>query len=329
MEYLSKHVYRYETQHPPLERVMGALGPYLSGLRTIDKPTATEEAAALLPPVPRTNRTVMLMRLGILPIFVVAVLSLFFGARRWFGTPAAVLATAIFSMIPTVLAHAGLATTDIALTAFLGAAFFSLVAWAESPTVNRALLFRAVDRTLGTLQVHTLLYLPAGAVLAIIFYILARRPGMVELAALGRERLPGFGMAIGAGALVIWAGYLFSFGRVPGWSFNLPAPEFFDGVRAVLKHNEGGHNAYLLGQRSMTGWWYFFPVALSVKTPLPILLLILPGVVACFQQRRRYGLMPVAFALGALLPAMAGQINIGVRHVLPVYLSFSMVAVWE
>ena len=33
LEYLAKHVYRYETQHPPLARAMTALLPYLGGAR--------------------------------------------------------------------------------------------------------------------------------------------------------------------------------------------------------------------------------------------------------------------------------------------------------
>jgi dolichyl-phosphate-mannose--protein O-mannosyl transferase len=33
MEYVAKHVYRYESQHPPLSRAMIAIGPYLAGVR--------------------------------------------------------------------------------------------------------------------------------------------------------------------------------------------------------------------------------------------------------------------------------------------------------
>src|SRR5205807_1613470 len=33
LQYLAQHVYRYEAQHPPLARVMSALGPFLAGAR--------------------------------------------------------------------------------------------------------------------------------------------------------------------------------------------------------------------------------------------------------------------------------------------------------
>src|SRR5215468_3960618 len=38
LEYLSKHIYRYEAQHPPLARAMMALGPYLDGVRLRGNP---------------------------------------------------------------------------------------------------------------------------------------------------------------------------------------------------------------------------------------------------------------------------------------------------
>lgn len=326
MEYLSEHVYRYETQHPPLERVMAALGPYLAGMRTTGRPSFTEEAVALLPPDPATDRTLTLMRLGVLPLFVVAGLSLYRGAARRLGKPAGILALAFFTMTPTVLAHAGLATTDIALVACLGGAFFALLSWAEAPNWRSAAILGLWTAVAVLSKFTTLAYLPVSAGFALLFYVFVRKPGVRDLASLARARWTTFTIAVAVGAAGIWAGYSFSFGQVPGWNISLPAPELFDGVRAVLAHNARGHQSYLLGKTSMMGWWYYFPVALAVKTPLPVLLLLIPGSIACWQQRRRSGLIPMALAAGILLPAMAGHINIGVRHVLPVYLAFSIIA---
>jgi hypothetical protein len=42
-------------------------------------------------------------------------------------------------------------------------------------------------------------------------------------------------------------------------------------------HNEHGHLSFLFGRTDLDGWWYFYPVALAVKTPLPLLLLGLSG----------------------------------------------------
>ena len=66
-----------------------------------------------------------------------------------------------------------------------------------------------------------------------------------------------------AGALTVWACYWFSYGKVPAWNLNLPAPEFFDGISVAMRHNQEGHSAYLFGATTNKGWWYFFPVALA------------------------------------------------------------------
>jgi hypothetical protein len=94
-----------------------------------------------------------------------------------------------------------------------------------------------------------------------------------------------------------------------------------------MRHNATGHTAYLLGQVSKTGWWYFFPVALAVKTPIAFLLLLAWGGYLGWKKRGKVAyLLPLAFSLGILLPAMTSHVNIGVRHVLPIYIGLSIVA---
>ncbi len=60
-----------------------------------------------------------------------------------------------------------------------------------------------------------------------------------------------------------------AFGAVP-----LPAYTFFRGLSQVVWHNYWGHSSYLLGDFRSTGWWYYFPVAFLVKTPLATLALL-------------------------------------------------------
>ena len=237
------------------------------------------------------------------------------------------IATGLFTLLPPVLAHAGLATTDMALTACLGAAFFTLVLWAESPTWKRSLLLGVTVGLAVLAKFTALLFLPSAAALALLFYIAIARPGGNQLLGLAQERAPAFGLAVVTGALIIWAGYWFSFGKVPEWSLSLPAPELFDGIRSGMRHNQEGHVSYLLGRVSAKGFWYYFPVVLAVKTPIAFLLLSGLGAYLAWKKRARLAYcLPLAFSLGILLPAMAGQINIGVRHILPIYLGLSIAA---
>jgi 4-amino-4-deoxy-L-arabinose transferase-like glycosyltransferase len=259
--------------------------------------------------------TLALMRLGVLPFFFLACHTVFHWSRHHFGSTVAAIATVLFTLVPPVLAHAGLATTDMALTACLAYAFFRLILWAEQPTPRRALL-AGVACALAALSKFTALgFLPAAAILALLAWVAAERPTASVLAARMRERGPTFALAAAAGAFTIAAVYLFHL-----------AP-FLDGIHVALEHNRNGHPAWLLGQRSTDGWWYYFPVALAVKTPIPLLLLFAFGLALVWQQRTRAAaLLPLAFCLGILLPAMNSRVNIGVRHVLPFYIGMVIVA---
>jgi hypothetical protein len=337
MKWLDRGVDRYETEHPPLARVMAALGPYLLGVRSQGTPhkegapAAAElghEGASILFRDNRYDLTLAVARLGILPFFWIACLVVYKWGRRYFDPGVAVAALFFFSFLPPVLAHAGLATTDMALTAFLGAAFLAGLIWMERPTPARGALFGICTGLAVLSKFSSLVFLPASAALALIWYFATERPRFSRLASAVKERIPSFLLAVLAASFLIWAGYRFSFGKAGFANLRLPAPELFSAIREVVQHNARGHLTYLLGQRSQTGFWYFYPVALAVKTPLAFLLLLGGGFLLPFRTKgalRRFG-PPLAFAAAILLVGFASRINIGIRHILPIYIAFSLLA---
>jgi len=88
--------------------------------------------------------------------------------------------------------------------------------------------------------------------------------------------------------------------------------------------------SYLLGDYSVTGWWYYFPVAIFLKTPTFTLVMLLIAL-----RQAALGLFgrwvnwrdPLAWTLAGfgvpmgvyLLMAMGSNLNLGVRHVLTIY----------
>ena len=145
--------------------------------------------------------------------------------------------------------------------------------------------------------------------------------------------------------LVVWAGYGFEYGPLPpgmGWyeppaktlvakaqpavkqvvaRRNLPAPAFVRGMIDLVRHNAQGHEAYLLGEVKTSGWWYYFPVALVVKTTLPLLLLATLAIVVWLAGRggRQPILYPMLGVAAILVVCLPSSMNIGIRHILPVY----------
>jgi hypothetical protein len=84
--------------------------------------------------------------------------------------------------------------------------------------------------------------------------------------------------------------------------------------------------AFFLGEYSTTGWPAFFPVAILLKTPLALLALAVAAIVLLarldrYERRTRrlwYRLGPLLVFTGIyVLFAVRGNLNIGLRHLLP------------
>src|SRR5207245_2598306 len=52
-----------------------------------------------------------------------------------------------------------------------------------------------------------------------------------------------------------------------------PLPQDLVGFLTQMRHQRSGGPSYLLGERRMTGWWYYYFVAMAVKVPLSFWLL--------------------------------------------------------
>ena len=332
MEWLAKGVYTWEPQHPPLARVAAALGPYLSGIRPQGTPRGEtlqmyKEGANILYSGKHYDRTLTLARVGVLPFFWIACLALYAWGRRYFSRGVAAVAVFLFTFIPPVLAHASLATTDMALTAFMAAAFLTGLIWVEGPTAGRGILFGICTGLMVLSKFSCLAFFPVIVALALAGYFMLERPGVRPVLRTARRLLPTFGLAVLIALVEIWAGYRFSFGKVPFGGLSLPFPELYAGIEQVRWHAATGHPCFLLGQLGETGFWNFYLVGLFFKSPLAYLALLGIGLVLTFSKyplaRRLW--LPLVFSAGTLLVGIFSTINIGIRHVLPVYVGFSLI----
>jgi 4-amino-4-deoxy-L-arabinose transferase-like glycosyltransferase len=336
MQWLEKHTYTYEPQHPPLTRVMTAVLPKIFGAHGFDKKSMWDDGLAILFSRGTEDFNLALARLGILPFFWITCW-IVYSCTRWISgsAAAAVLAVFLVTMTPTVLAHAGLATTDMGLTAMLLLAVYTGWRWLEEPGWWRAAALGASTGLAVLSKFSTLAFFPSIAAVALLFWVIFDWRRVRQLPAMALRRLPQGLAAAGIAAIVIWAGYLFSFGKTADFSFSVPAPELFTGIDEVKKHNSTGHLTYLMGAVNNTGWPQFYLVALAVKTPLPILALGLVGLVVLFSRKQfgSRGWMAPSVVLGILIfSSFFSQIRIGSRHVLPVFVALGIAggcaAVW-
>jgi 4-amino-4-deoxy-L-arabinose transferase-like glycosyltransferase len=328
MQWLDQHIYQYEHQHPPLTRVMVALGPYLAGARGQHQEDMNIEGDAILYRGNQYDLRLALARAGNLPFLWLACWMVFLWGRRILGDAGAAVAVLIFTMTPVVLAHAGLATTDIGVTACLAAALYATLRWIEEPGTRTGIWLGVAGGLAALAKFSALVYFPAALGLAGITWIVLNRKSLARPAI--APLLQSLAIALPLAFVIVWAGYRFSFGHAPGISFRLPFPEFYSGIQQVSKHNSDGHLSYLFGQLRMVGWWYFFPVLLAVKLPIALLGLIGLGVAIGFRREASAGSWPVWIATmmsaGMLVVAMSAHINIGLRHILPMFPFLAIVA---
>ncbi len=317
MEWLAKGTYTFEPQHPPLARVFSALGPYLAGVREQGKPDMYSEGLALVYDHPDV---LTLARLGSLPFFWLACAVVNLAALRWYGKAHAGLAVLLFTLLPPVLAHAGLATTDMALAATFGLAIYTLLRWAETPTPGwGAMLGFACGLTIIS-KFSSLVFFPVCIVMLLIWAVVTQGATALRQWVTGKHAISA-AIAAAVVAAVIFTAYRFSF------------QPFFAGIAQVLEHQSDGHPSYLLGDTSLSGFYWFYPVALAVKTPLGFLALVGGAVWRAWKNHKDVRWAgPVAVALGILAVGLWSRINIGTRHILPIYFCFALLAAafaWE
>lgn len=224
-------------------------------------------------------------------------------ATRIHGPGAGLAALFFAALCPNLIAHSTVATLDLPVAFFILLAVFLLDWCVERPGWERVALLAVALAVAGLVKVQALLLYPYAI---LVLGVTAPRAHRGKYFA-SWTLLP-----------VVWillAGVVYR--HVPGTGGAFLPPPLLAVLRGALGHVERGHFAYLMGKYSDTGWWYYFPVAILVKTPIAQLLLAGFGL-ARRQSRRELLLATAPIALFLML-AMAGSIDIGVRHVLMIY----------
>ena len=249
-----------------------------------------------------------LARLPIVILGALTALVLFTWARQMAGPVAGWLAIILAVFEPNLLANSRLVTTDLGLTFFILLLMWRLWVWLNRPSVPN-LLFVGISAGLAMATKYTgLLIWPIILIILLIYpdFNIRRILKMLLMA------LIAFG--------VLWAVYLFDVGPVEELGISIPvvAPAYPAAVWNTFTYiNEQPVPAYLLGEISSDGWWYYFPLSLAFKTPLPLLVLAGVGLLTVIHMLgvRRTSILWLP-PLTYMLLAMAGNFNIGYRHIL-------------
>lgn len=264
------------------------------------------------------------------------------------GWLAGLIPLLIYALDPTIAAHGHLVTTDIGLSLFVLLATFLFWRFLEHPTWKYAFATGTAISLALAIKFSAIILLPICILLAIHHTFLhhagIRQLGhhigrlasatfvttcvLLPLVYFGQSQILPAQTSI-SDAVVEANQWEYSSLSAYPWStaaynrlrFLMHPHDFWRGLYAFTTHASAGHSAFLLGESSETGWWYYFPVLLLTKTPLPTLTLILVATsLACMKKPRQPVLFFTAVAMLYLGFSTLSNVNIGVRHVMPVYI---------
>lgn len=346
-EWLRGMPYTMDASHPPLSRIVAAIPLVMAGVRESEGD-----------PVPRGNsllywhqhyeHNLASVRLPMLLFLLIGMIATAAWTARYFGQVAGVLAMAMYASLPPLLGHSGLVTTDAPVAAMIPVALLAFDWWLDAPTWKRSIVL-GIAIGLGALTKFSfVVFFPVSAV---VIALVKARKRPLEYKTIVGSLLVAF--------VVVWGGYKFQFTTLreaSGYPYGIatvfvpksmlnqalwfdnhvpvPAPLYITGLGMVKEHNRYGHDSFLLGEYRKMGWWYYFPLLFFFKTPLPFLALALIGTIL-IARRSREALVLVLPPIAMMLSVLGSHINIGVRHILPVYpplcavAAFAVLAMWK
>jgi hypothetical protein len=290
----------------------------------------------------------------------------FLATREMFGTGAALIALGLISFDPTLLGHSGLVTTDAGQACFMFWAIYAFYRYAKLPTAWRLAQTGLITGLALASKHSAVLLFPMLLILAIVELVIPEPviPNPVAPQKFTTEKSTARYALRLASALVIicvfslivlWASYGFSnVARADGMPINptmqaqlhrvpsalqgrvlaeidklhLLPQSYIYGFAHVLFQSKA-FTSYLLGTIYPHPVWFYFPIAILIKSTLTFLILAAIAKWAVITGRFRawreilYMTIPAAVYM---IFAMAGGMNIGIRHILPIYI-FSSVAI--
>jgi 4-amino-4-deoxy-L-arabinose transferase-like glycosyltransferase len=271
-------------------------------------------------------------------------LVIFFAAREWFGVPAALLALLLAVFEPNLLGHSALVTTDMGVTLFFLASIYAFYRYCRRPSLARLLLAGLAAGLLLATK-HSGILLAPMLVLLILWELACAPTGTRRRMAL---RLAGaFAAIVMIGVVVLWSFYGFRYAARPaGLALSSSLANYaaqlkpFDSGAVLLiarlhllpesylmglvdvKRMAEDYPTFIFGTVYSHGQWWYFPAVIAIKTTLGLLALLALTAFAIFTGRLRKGrelafiLIPATVYLAV---AMLSGMNIGARHILPLY----------
>jgi 4-amino-4-deoxy-L-arabinose transferase-like glycosyltransferase len=343
-------------EHPPLVKMLAAVPLLNMSLRLPALQNREFKKEAFLGGKEflfKNDADTMLFRARMAAAILTLLLALlvFLAGQEMFGTAAGFVALVLLVFDPNQLAHGAFVTTDTGLACFLLATVYCFYRYVKQPSIARLLLV-GLAGGLALSTKHTgILIFPILLALAICEWLLGRR-ATPNAAGPKRLSLLGYVGALAAitaiSLVVLWGFYGFRYeARPAGLELNPTSAEYIAQLSrpreahllatvaryhmlpesyiyglADVRLMDDFYSSFLLGKTYPHGVWFYFPFAIAIKSTLAFLALMAIAIWAIAARKltrwREILFLTVPPAI-YLAIAMSSHMNIGVRHVLPIY----------
>ena len=298
----------------------------------------------------RNDTGAMLFRVRMMAALLTVLMALlvFLAASEMFGPAAGFISLALVAFDPNLLAHGAFVTTDMGVSCFLFASVYAFWRYVRAPSAWRlALVGAAAGCALASKHTGILVF-PMLFLLAVCEAFRTRTWRHAARLTLALAAIVAIAVA------VLWAFYGFRYyARPAGLTMNPPLPEIIGGLKALgrgvvstaarwhllpesylfgladVLSLESFCSTYIFGKVYTHGVWFYFPSAFAIKSTLPLLALLALAIVAIATRRLRVWSEILFLAVPAALyfaVATCSRLDIGVRHILPVYVFLNVLA---
>src|SRR5262245_29833976 len=325
--YLAKKDFRIEPQNPPLIKELLALPLFLTyRLPFNPDPQHWRDADGYLigqdllyKSPPTAEQILALTRFPNLLLGAVLVALTGWWAYRLWGNRAAILAMALASLEPNLVAHSSLVTTDIGVTLFIFLTVYLFWEYTNRPTWT-LLIATGISTGMALLtKFSAVLLIPMIALIVTASVLIgSERHVLLPLKQNQNEAQHKFVHAATVLSLIFFLTVL-----------TIPSAYFFQGFRPWLSGfdqflalSQEGLPAFFFGEYSSHSWWSYFLIAFLIKTPVGSLILITISLVfyragsPLGYRQALFLVLPVFIIFVAMTQA---KTNIGLRHILPIY----------
>ena len=269
------------------------------------------------------DRMMFWSRIPVVGLSLLLGLLVFQWAKDLYGTAAGLLAFFLYAFEPNIMAHSRLATNDLIITLLIFATVFEFWRYRRAPSMTSLILTGLLLGFALLSKFSAIMLFPMLVVLAFFappIPVFKRLASALVTPTKRSSIRPAIGLAFitAVSTFVVASVVVAAFYNIQWWLF-------IEGVLHAVTHYRGdqlatrGHPAYLMGELSTHGWWYYFPVAFLTKTPIPLLIYILASLIflSFWKNEAKYFLLiPIVTIISG---GLASQLNIGLRHILPAY----------